>query len=660
MKKNSRIFSLCMLFYFILISMLLACGKQEIETNQEINTNQEITITQEITSETEIIPEKDDRIISLIKRMTVSQKIAQMMMVDFRYWDESGSKEADFTVMNTQVSDFISEYDLGSIIYFAQNLKDTKQAFDLSIEFQRAAMKDNGIPLFICTDQEGGLVNRLGGGTAMPGNMALGAIADSDIVKETGEIIGSELKSVGINVDFAPVVDINSNANNPVIGLRSYSDDAQTVGDLANAFIDGLAEYNVIGCLKHFPGHGDTETDSHNTLPSVNKSLDELRLKELKPYYDIMEHGVDMVMVAHVLYPQLDNGTVHSSKTGQNEKIPASLSHKIITDLLKEEMGFEGIVCTDALNMTGITGYYDPIQAVKLAINAGADLLCMPYELRNKESMIEFDRIIAEVEHAVEIGEIEESRLNDAVYRILKVKENRGILDYTESLYSSEDALATVGSDKNKQAEREIAASAVTVVRNEDDLLPLRLSEEQKVLIISSKKELEESMVTGWNRGKEEGTVLNSAVMKEVLLTEQYMEDLKEDLDWADILIICSNISDIGILNNNSEDHWMYQGVEDIVNYAKENNKKSIVISVNKPYDVQFYQNANAVIAVYGNRSMDNGGAFMPNATAGIEVIFGTFKAVGRLPVDIPEYDIIDKVFTDDIVYTRGYGITYQ
>ena len=335
------------------------------------------------------------RVDSLLSNMSLRQKITQMMMVDFRQWKTADEEaKSDFTKMNSEVQKIVEDYDFGSVIFFANNIKETKQSFNLTMDLQKAATKDNGIPLLITTDQEGGIVYRLGSGTALPGNMALGATGDVNNAKIAGEIIGSELSSLGINTTLAPVVDVNNNANNPVIGLRSYGEDAEMVGKMASAEIEGLAEYNVIGCAKHFPGHGDTATDSHYGLPMVNKSKEELLNNELKPYQVAINQGIEMIMSAHILYPQLDDTTVHSDKTGKEEKLPSTLSHKILTDLLKGEMGFNGVVVTDAMNMAGIAATYEEVQAVKLAINAGVDLICMPTNITFLEDMSKLDAII--------------------------------------------------------------------------------------------------------------------------------------------------------------------------------------------------------------------------------------------------------------------------
>ena len=612
------------------------------------------------------------RVDSLLSNMSLRQKITQMMMVDFRKWKTEGEEKAtDFTKMNSEVQKIVEDYDFGSVIFFANNIKETEQSYNLTMDLQKAATKDNGIPLLISADQEGGSVYRLGSGTALPGNMALGATGDVNNAKIAGEIIGSELSSLGINTTLAPVVDVNNNANNPVIGLRSYGEDAEMVGKMASAEIEGLAEYNVIGCAKHFPGHGDTATDSHYGLPMVNKSKEELLNNELKPYQVAINQGIEMIMSAHILYPQLDNTTVYSEKTKQQEKLPSTLSHKILTNLLKEEMGFKGVVVTDAMNMAGIAATYDEVQAVKLAINAGVDLICMPTNITCLEDMSKLDAIIDGVEKAVNDGEIQESRLDDAVTRILTLKENKGILDWKESNYSLEKALATVGSDENRAKEREIARKAVTVVKNENNALPLNVTKKSKVLMLCPYTNEQSQMLMGWNRAKKAGLIPDGAEVKvQCFMNHDDLETVKENIDWADTVIINSEI--YGTYYTNYK-HWLSAGPNNFTKYCKENNKTSVIMSVDLPYDVQLYPYADAILAVYGDigSSVDPteaivGGAttskaaYGPNIIAGVEVALGTFGATGTLPVNVTKYDADSNSYTDEIVYKRGHGITYD
>ena len=615
--------------------------------------------------------EVSDRVKELIAGMSVRDKVTQMLMVDFRKWGATSAEATDFTVMNDQVRKIVEDYNFGSVIYFANNIKTTEETFALTQEMQAAATKDNGIALLIAADQEGGSVFRLGSGTALPGNMALGATFDTENSYKAGKIIGSELSVLGINTDLAPVVDVNNNANNPVIGLRSYGDDATAVGEMAAASIVGMAEYNVIGCAKHFPGHGDTATDSHYGLPIVDKSLDVLKEVELKPYEVAIEEGIEMIMTAHILYPQLESDKILSEKTGEEESLPATMSDDILTGLLKGDMGFDGIIVTDAMNMAGISAKWDQVQSVKIAFAAGADMICMPCQLYCEADLANLDAIIDGVVAAVEAGEIEEKRLNDACARILNVKENRGILDYDAADYTLENAKAVVGSAENRQTEREIAAAAVTVVKNENNVLPLAIKADTKVLMLVPYNNERAQMIMGWNRAVEAGLIPEGAEVDYYRFSSATFNDtLKEKVDWADIVIINSEVSSTARMEYK---HWLSALPNTVATYCKENGKISVISSVDKPYDVQMYPDADAIVAAYGCKgsSVDPTEALIggatgdtaasgPNIVAAVEVILGTFGAQGKLPVTVPVYDVETNTYTDEVAYPRGWGLTYE
>jgi len=596
--------------------------------------------------------------------MTLREKITQMLMVDFRNWNGE-----PFTVMNDEVRQIVADYQFGCVIYFAPNLTDTRQSFELTMQLQKAAVSGGGLPLLIAADQEGGSVYRLGTGTALPGNMALGAAGKAEYAKMAGEIIGSELSALGINTNLAPVVDVNSNANNPVIGLRSYGDNPDQVGQLAAAAVSGMAGYNVAACVKHFPGHGDTATDSHYGLPMVDKSPQELKTCELVPFQTLIDRNVDMVMTAHILYPQLEKDTALSNKTGKQESLPATLSDDIITGLLKQEMGFEGVVVTDAMNMAGITEVWDGVQAAVLAIQAGVDMICMPCTLSSTADLAQLDAIIAGIETAVADGTIPMSRIDDAVLRILEVKDRRGVLSWNESDHSPEHALSVVGCGTNRQTEREIAAAAVTVIQNKENTLPLSITEESKVLFLVPYDNEKAQMLVGWNRAKESGLIPDTAQVQVRRFSDaDTLDTLKTDIDWADTVVLLSEIGSAAAMNGGS---WRSAIPLSVVSYAENQGKTTVVNSVDKPYDVQSYPDADAVLAVYGCKgsSIDPtealvGGvtgseaAYGPNLIAGVEVMLGVFPARGTLPVDIPKFS--GGTYTEEIVYPRGFGLGYD
>lgn len=620
-------------------------------------------------------PAASGSIDDIMSNMTLKQKITQCLMMDFRKWNDESGQAQDMTVLADDAAKIIADYQFGSIILFANNIKQTEATLELTKAMQAAAVSKGGLPLMIATDQEGGIVYRLGSGTALPGNMALGATGDPANAKTAGQIIGRELDAVSINTTLAPVVDVNNNANNSVIGLRSFSDDPDTVGQFGSAFIAGLNDYNIIGCAKHFPGHGDTATDSHYGLPIVDKSLEALKTTELKPFQTAIDSGVDMIMTAHILYPQVDDTTIMSEKTGQAEKRPATMSHIILTDILRGDMGFEGVVVTDAMNMAGVANTYTAEQSALEALKAGADMICMPVTgVYDAEALrTSLDSIISYIESAIAGGDMSEARLDEAVRRILTLKESKGILAYNPDNYTKEKALAEVGSQQNRDLERKIAAAAVTLIKNDNNLLPYKAASNARILFLCPYENERAQLLMGLNRAKAAGLVPGSVEVKLYRYSDTDYEvtegsGLKAAIDWADLVIINSEVSNVKGMSFNM---WTSLGPRAFTEYCRAQGRKSVVISANKPFDVQLYPDADAILAVYGAKgsTMDVTQALLdgditedenacgPNIIAGVEVLFGVFKATGKLPVTIPVFS--DGTYTDQTAYTRGYGLTY-
>lgn len=616
--------------------------------------------------------EATSRVDEILAGMTIDQKIGQMIMPDFRKWQTEGEDaQSDLTVLNDEVAEIIDKYDFGGVILFAENVKETEQTLKLTNDLQDAAIANeagNGdIPLLITIDQEGGIVYRLGSGTALPGNMAIGATNSEEDARLAGEIIGRELSALGINVNFAPCFDTNNNPNNPVIGLRSISSDPQRVARLGVPMMQGMQEYNIATAAKHFPGHGDTATDSHTGLPLVDKSYEELKNLELIPFQAAVDNGVDMLMTAHIQYPQIEKDTVISKADGSEVYVPATLSDDIITGVVREDMGFDGVVVTDALNMDAIASNFGESDAVIMAIQADVDICLMPTILRSKSDLTKLDQIFTDVKAALEDGTITEEMLDDSVRRILTLKEKRGILDYESDTRTWEEKLANaneqVGSDYNRDLEREISADAVTVVKNDDMVLPLNPKADEKVLLLGAYDNELPGMELGMRRLISEGVLPENVQYESIRYNSSTtIDDLKSAIDSSDYVIV---ISEVGSASQLLMSSWLTRVPTEVVDYANETGKDSVVMSISKPYDVANYPDAKAVIAVYGNKGMDPteslrpDAAHGPNILAGIDVIFRGHEAEGELPVDVPV--IVDHVMdTTQTAYPIGYGLDYN
>ncbi len=338
--------------------------------------------------------ENIDPIKAQIEKMSLEEKIGQMVIVGLDgYENDAHSKK------------FIEKYKIGGFILFKRNIKDTKQMISLLNSLKESNGQDN-IPLFLSIDEEGGRVSRMPDEfLKIPTNKKIGKLNDDDLSYQVGSIIGEELKSFGFNMNFAPVLDINSNPKNPVIGDRSFGSEASIVAKLGIQTMKGMQTQNIISVVKHFPGHGDTAVDSHKGLPIVNHDLERLKSYELIPFSAAIENKVDVIMVAHILLPKIDADN------------PASLSKKIISDVLRDDMGFDGVVVTDDFTMGAIVTKYDIGEAAVKSIQAGSDIVLVCHDFDKEEA------VIMALQNAARAGTISMESIDQSVYRILKLKE---------------------------------------------------------------------------------------------------------------------------------------------------------------------------------------------------------------------------------------------
>ena len=335
-----------------------------------------------------------DKIMEQLNSLTLDEKIGQMLMVSYR------STEADDNLISV-----LNDVKPGGFIMFSENFESYTQVQ----KFLNDINATSDIPMFISVDQEGGRVQRLKNltdreVTIVPAMSELGATNDEALSYEVGRVMGEELGVFGINMDFAPVLDIYSNPNNTVIGNRSFGTNAQTVSKMALSFAKGLKSTGVIPVYKHFPGHGDTATDSHYALPVITKTKEELMRLELKPFIDAINDKAEVIMIGHLAIPNIIG-----------DDTPASLSKVLITDFLKEELGYDGLVITDALNMGALTNNYSQKEIYTMAINAGVDILLMPSPARDALKIIK---------EAVLNGDISEEQIDKSVEKILRLKDS--------------------------------------------------------------------------------------------------------------------------------------------------------------------------------------------------------------------------------------------
>ena len=372
--------------------------------------------------------------------ISLERKIGQMIVAGFH-----GTKVDD------RIREVIQSHHIGNVILFARNFQDPAQLYDLIGKLQRLALRHNGAPLLIAIDQEGGTVTRLTSGvTFFPGSMAIAAAGGSDggeeYARRIGRAIGRELKVLGINMNLAPILDLGNNFRNPIIGSRAYGEDPAAAGALGAAFIRGMQNAGILAVAKHFPGQGNTATDTHLDICTQPDNTRSLENTEMVPFRDAIRVGVAGMITAHVIYPAFD------------AEVPATLSSGILTGLLRRKLGYTGLIITDCLEMQAIDTYYGTVEGAARAAAAGADLLLISHTAEKQTATIE--RIAA----LVRAGKIPESRIDDAVSRILRVK---GTLDTERFLQSTfADAEPVIQSMAHRAAAREISRRSITMVRD--------------------------------------------------------------------------------------------------------------------------------------------------------------------------------------------------
>lgn len=354
------------------------------KTNSNKPSNSNSNVTKPLT-----VAETVDR---KLKEMTLDEKIGQMLIIS-----------VTGTSLNSTTKNNLTKYKPGGVILFANNLAD----YNTTIKFVDNMKKTSSIPLIVSIDQEGGKVQRLTSitgklATNIPPMFSLGKMDDTNLSYSVGTVIAEELRVFGFNMDFAPVLDVLASEDSKVIGTRSFGTDPNLVSKMGISLAKGLESKGVIAVYKHFPGHGSTETDSHYDLPVLSKTKAELYDKDFIPFQNAIQNDAKVIMIGHLAVPNI---------TGNN--IPASLSKVLITDILKKEMGYKGLVITDALNMGALSKNYTEKQIYEMAINAGVDILLMP---KSPESAIKY------IKQSIKEGKIKESQINESVRKILMLK----------------------------------------------------------------------------------------------------------------------------------------------------------------------------------------------------------------------------------------------
>ena len=511
---------------------------------------------------------------SIYNSLSTDQKIGQL----FTIWVAT-KQGAD---KMKEVSSIIKKNHLGGLIFSLGNIKDQAKYTN---EFQSISK----VPLLIGMDAEWGIGMRLDDAFSFPYNMTLGAVNDESLIYNVGKRIGVHAKRIGVHINFAPVTDINTNPNNPIIGSRSFGEDKLSVTNKSLSYLKGMQSEGIMGSAKHFPGHGDTSTDSHKTLPTINFSAKRINEVELFPYKKLIDNNLSSVMVAHMEVPSLE----------KEPKMPSTLSKNIISKLLKKKLKFEGLVITDAMDMKGVVDFNKNQSADVSALLAGNDILLMPDDL---------DESTKSIKNAINNGIITEKRLKYSVKKILMAKYKAGL--HVNNEVNLNNIVEDMNSDVDKLLFEEITEKSITLIKNDNDILPLK--------DISSKIAFLEM---GGSSSDEFFKMLNHYTKVDKI---EYDSEILRKIEPYNTVIVGFHKS-----NKSPFDPYKFSKSDKEILELISKNKKVILNVFAKPYalmDVDMTNISSIIVSYQNNSTAQNKSA---------QIIFGALPALGKLPVSI-------------------------
>ncbi|WP_281154932.1 glycoside hydrolase family 3 protein [Streptomyces sp. HYC2] len=567
----------------------------------------------------------DRKLRALISRMTLEEKVGQLFVMRVYGHSATAPTQADIDANLKEIgvrtaAELIAKYRVGGIIYFAwaNNTQNPHQIADLSNGIQQAALgQPRGLPLLVATDQEHGIVCRVGKpATLFPGAMAMGAGGSPADAHTLGRVSGAELRALGINQDYSPDADVNVNPANPVIGVRSFGADPDAVAGLVAAEVKGYQSSRVAATAKHFPGHGDTATDSHYGFPVITHSRELWEKLDAMPFRAAIKAGIDSIMTAHIQFPALDD-------SGD----PATLSRPVLTGILRGELGYDGVVVTDSLGMDGVRTKYGDDRVPVLALKAGVDQLLNPPSL---------DVAWNAVLNAVRAGELTEARLDESILRVLRLKAKLGLLD--DPYVSQANVDRVVGIGTHLAAADRVAERTTTLLANEGRLLPLSRRSHKKLLVVGADP-ASPSGTTGPPTG-----VLAAALSELGFQATALSTGTAPSAATVDKAVAAAQDADAVVVGTYNVTAGSSQ--KTLVERLVATGRPVIAVAIRNPYDVAQLPTVPAHLAAYSWTDVE--------LRAAARVIAGQVRPRGRLPVPVQRADDPARV-----LYPIGYGLSY-
>ena len=593
-------------------------------------------------------------------------QVAQRLMISIRYFCQQQMEGKNclqpVTKLPPELSRLIEQTSVAGVVLFAENIESHQQVIQLTNDLQQAAVKSNSQQgMFIGIDQEGGRVVRLdrSDSTAFSGNMAIGATYPTKgtyYASEVGKIIGKELNALGINLNFSPDVDVNNNPDNPVINVRSFGEQPKLVAELGLAMMDAFQEQQVIATLKHFPGHGNTSVDSHTGLPSVNYDRSTVYETDLLPYkYAIENSNPGMIMTAHIQFPSLDSSKI-KNKDGDSIIVPATLSKKILTGILKNEFQFKGVIITDALNMAGISHQFDLEQATAQSLMAGADIALMPYKIRYPSDVLKFKQFVRKVTQLMSQAKDFRKNMQSSLSRIEHLKSKFNLSNQSQLLANDKPidqritaAQYVLASESHRARQKQLAYDSVSLLKGDAKVFPLTEKVGRKLQVIVQDSEqkavVEKAIEHYWPRANQ-----SQVDVKFTLLSDYHHERFDTALSKADVLLLFySETRESAVVKGELEDinlsptaqkelqQQRQQAIDNILAMAGQLRLPILVAGMQSPYEMRrFIPLSNSVLTAYdASIYKDKGSGEIKGVTyqAMVASLLGVNPVRGVLPV---------------------------
>ncbi|MET9829246.1 glycoside hydrolase family 3 protein [Streptomyces sp. NPDC006385] len=573
------------------------------------------------------VPTPDDRKLrALTARMTLPEKVGQLFVMRVYGHSATAPDQVDIDANLKEIgvrtaAELVARYRVGGIIYFtwAHNTRDPHQIADLSNGIQKASLaQPRGLPVLISTDQEHGIVCRVGKpATLFPGAMAIGAGGSRTDARTLGRIAGQELKALGIRQNYSPVADVNVNPANPVIGVRSFGAEPDAVAGMVAAEVAGYQRaLQVAATAKHFPGHGDTAVDSHYGFPVITHTREQWETLDAPPFRAAVRAGIDSIMTAHIMVPALDD-------SGD----PATLSHPILTGILREELGYDGVVVTDSLGMEGVRTKYGDDRVPVLALKAGVDQLLNPPSLD-----IAWNAVLK----AVRDGELTEARLDESILRILRLKAKLRLFD--EPYVSQGGVDRNVGTASHLRTADRVADRTTTLLVNDGPLLPLSRRTHPKVLVVGADP-ASPSGTTGPPTG-----VLAAALTELGFTATALSTGTAPSATTIARAVAAAREADAVVVGTYNVTAGSAQKA--LVEQLLATGRPVVAVAIRNPYDVAQLPAVPAFLASYSWTDVE--------LRAAARVIAGRVAPRGRLPVPVQRADDPTRV-----LYPVGHGLSY-